>query len=179
MSQKYGKKVREKMVKEMKEIVSGDGGFVLSSTDRMKATEIDVLRKALKKNGSRFLVLKNRLADRAFKESGIEGFEGIVAEKKVLGIGVIQDDPVQVAKILRDFSNQNKGFNISMGYIDGKVVTTERVNHLADLPSREQLLAILLGTLNAPVTGFVSVLSGVVKSLLYALNAVKEKKGSE
>jgi large subunit ribosomal protein L10 len=179
MSQKYGKKVREKMVKEMKDIVSGDGGFVLSSVEKMKATDIDVLRKAMKKNGSRYLVLKNRLANIAFKESGIEGFEGLVDEKKILGIGVIKDDPVQIVKLMRDFSKQNKGFNISKGYIEGKVISAERVNDLADLPSREQLLAMLLGTLNAPVTGFVSVLSGVLRSLLYALNAVKEKKGSE
>lgn len=179
MSKKYGKKVREKMIAEMKDIVSGDGGFVLSSLEKMKASDIDVLRKTMKKNGSRYMVLKNRLASVALKESGIEGFSDLTGEKKILGIGVIKKDPVQVVRILRDFSKQNKGFSISKGYIEGRVITAERVNDLADLPSREQLLSMLLGTLNAPVTGFVSVLSGVLRSLLYALVAVKEKKGSE
>lgn len=179
MSQKYGKKVREKMVKEMKSIVSGDGGFILSSMEKMKASDIDVLRKTMKKSGSRYLVLKNRLANIALKESGIEGFEGISKEKKILGIGVIKDDPVQVVKILKDFSKQNKGFNISMGYVEGRVITADRVSDLADLPSREQLLSMLLGTMNAPARGFVTVLSGVMRSLLYALNAVKDKKESK
>ncbi|MFA6636840.1 MAG: 50S ribosomal protein L10 [Candidatus Omnitrophota bacterium] len=179
MSQKYGKKVREKMVAEMKDILSGSEGFVLSSVENMKASDMDVLRKTIRKSGSRYLVLKNRLAKVALKESGMEGFEDLVGEKKILGIGVIKDDPVKVAKILKEFAKQNKGFNISRGYIGGSMVTAERVNDLADLPGREQLLAMVLSTVNAPVTGFVNVLSGVMRGLLYAINAVKEKKGSE
>lgn len=179
MSQKYGKKVREKMIKEIKDIVSGDSGFVLSSFEKMKASDMDVLRKTMKKSGTRYMVLKNRLAHVALKESRIEGFEDIVGEKKILGIGVIKDDPVHIVKILREFSRQNKGFTISKGYIEGRVISAERVDELADLPGREQLLSMVLGTLNAPVTGFVSVLSGIVRSLLYALVAVKDKKGSE
>lgn len=179
MSQKYGKKVREKMIKEITENVSGDGGFVLSSVEKMKAVDMDVLRKTMKKNGSRYLVLKNRLATLAFKEAGIEGFEDLVGEKKILGVGLIKEDPILIVKIMRDFALKNKGFTVSKGYIEGKVIPPERVNELADLPSREQLLAMMLNTMNSPVTGFVGVLSGVMRSLLYALNEVKEKKGSE
>jgi large subunit ribosomal protein L10 len=179
MSQKYGKKVREKMIEEMKGVVSGEGGFVISSIEKMKASEMDVLRKTMKKNGARYMVLKNRLADIALRESGVEGLGELVKEKRILGVGVIKDDPVQVVKILRDFSKQNKGFKISAGYIEGKVVNAKRVDELADLPGREQLLAMLLGTLNAPVTGFVNVLAGTLRSLLYSLKAIKDKKESE
>jgi large subunit ribosomal protein L10 len=178
MAQKYGRKVREKMIKEMKDIISAEKGFVLSSMDNMKATDIDAFRKKIKKSGSRYLVLKNRLANIALKESGIEGFSESLSENKILGIGIIKEDPVEIAKLMAEFSKNNKGFNISNAFIDGRLIDAEKVKQLASLPGREQLLGMLLCTMNAPVTGFVTVLSGVVKSLLYAIKAVKEKKES-
>ena len=179
MAQKYGRKVREKMIKEMKEIISAENGFILSSIENIKAADIDVFRKKIKKSGSRYLVLKNRLANIALKEVGIEGLSGALSENKILGIGIIKDDPVAIAKLMTEFSKENKGFGISKGFIEGRLIDAEKVKQLATLPSREQLLAMLLRTMNGPVTGFVTVLSGAVKSLLYALKAVKEKKESE
>lgn len=179
MAQKYGKKVREKMIKEMKDIVSSENGFVLSSIENIKASDMDMFRKKVKKTGARYMVIKNRLADRAFKEAGIEGLSAALSENKILGIGIIKEDPVQMAKLMTEFSKDNKGFSISNGFIEGRLVDAEKVKQLASLPGREQLLAMLLATMNAPVTGFVTVLSGVIKSLLYALKAVNEKKNQQ
>ena len=179
MAEKYGRKVKGKMVQETKDVLSGEKGFILSTVENMKASDMDVLRKSMKKSGARYMVLKNRLADIALEELEVEGIGGLASEKKILGVGVINDDVVEIAKIMREFSKQKKGFNIKLGYVEGRVVTAERVNELAELPGREQLLAMVLGTLNAPVTSLVSVTAGILKKLLYALNAVKEKKGSE
>jgi large subunit ribosomal protein L10 len=176
MAEKYGKKVRELMVKEMKDIISQKKGFVVSSVENTKAVEMDTLRKKMKKSGARYFVIKNRLASIALKEAGIGEIADVVSEKKTHGIGVIEEDPVLIAKLLTEFSKTNKGFEVQSGYLDGRVLSAARIKELADLPSREQLIAIVLGTMNAPITGFVGVLSSLVRSILYALNAIKDKK---
>lgn len=178
MAQKYGRKVREKMIKELVEIASTEKGFVLSTVENIKASDMDGFRKKIKKSGSRYLVIKNRLADIAFKEAGIDGLSDTLSENKITGIGVVREDPVKIAKLMTEFSKDNKGFTVSKGYIEGCVVGAEKVEQLANLPGREQLLSMLLCAMNGPVTGFVTALSGIMKSLLYALNAVKEKKES-
>lgn len=178
MAEKYGRKVRELMVKEMKDVFSGENGFVLSSIANVKASQIDVLRKKMRKSGSRYMVIKNRLATIALEEAGITGMTDTVSEKNILGIGVIKDDPVLVAKLLMEFSKENKGFKVAKGYLEGRLLEAERIKELAELPSREQLIAMVVGMMNAPIANFVGVLSGVLRSLLYALKAVKEKKES-
>ena len=63
-----------------------------------------------------------------------------------------------------------------VGLVDGQVISVDEIKTLAELPSREELLARMLRSMNAPVSGLVTVLSGTIRSLVYALNAVKEKK---
>ena len=176
MAEKYGKKVKEKMIKEVKGIVSEEKGFVLSSIENIKASEIDVFRKKVRQSGSKYFVLKNRLANIALKEAGVDELATCVEEEKILGVGIIKEDPVQMAKLMAEFAKENKGFNISKGYLEGRVLDEARIKELAALPSREQLIATVVSMINAPISSFVGVLSGVLRSLVYALNAVKEKK---
>ncbi|MDD4956114.1 MAG: 50S ribosomal protein L10 [Candidatus Omnitrophica bacterium] len=176
MVDKYGKKVREKMLNEVKTILTDNKGFFVASLENIKASEIDVLRKQMKRSGSKYVVIKNRITRLALKEMGIDGLDGTLNDKKMLGLGVISEEPVKIAKIMVEFSKQNKGFVVSRGYLDGQVLEGARIKELSELPGREQLIAMVLGTMNAPITGFVSVLSGVLRSLLYAINAVKDKK---
>jgi len=179
MAEKYGRKVRELMVKEMKDVFSGNKGFVFSSVENIKASEIDVLRKKMKQSGSKYLVIKNRLARIALEEAGISELTDTVKAEKILGVGVIKEDPVVIAKLLTEFSKQNKGFQISEGYLDGELLASDRIKELAELPGREQLIAMVVGMMNAPIAGFVGVLSSILRSLVYALNAIKQKKESE
>ncbi|MFH1394976.1 MAG: 50S ribosomal protein L10 [Candidatus Omnitrophota bacterium] len=176
MAQKYGKKVKEIMVEEMKNVFTENTGFVFSKVENIKSSEIDKFRKKMRQSGSRYMVVKNRIADLALKEAGISELCGTVKEKHVLGVGVIKKDPVHVAKMMVEFSKENSGFKISNGYLEGRVLEASKVKELSELPSREQLLAMVLGTMNAPITSFVGVLAAMVRSLLYALKAVKEKK---
>ena len=179
MAEKYGKKVRELMVEEMKDIFSEKKGFVFSSMENLKAADIDVFRKKIRHAGSRYFVIKNSLASRALKEAGIEELTPVVEENSIIGVGVIEEDPVGIAKLLAEFAKEKKGFNISKGYLEGRVLESDRIQELADMPSREQLLAMVVGTMNAPISGFVGTLSAVLRSVMYALNAIKEKKESD
>lgn len=178
MAEKYGKKVRELVVNEMKDVFSGKSGFIFSTVNNIKASEMDILRKKLRHSGSKYLVLKNRLAGIALKELGIEGVSDILNEKNIFGIGIIENDPVQIAKLMTEFSKKNKGFEISKGYLDGMVLEKERIKELAELPGREQLIAKVVYTINAPISNFVGVLGSILRSILCAMNAIKDKKES-
>ncbi|MDP8299284.1 MAG: 50S ribosomal protein L10 [Candidatus Tantalella remota] len=179
MAEKYGKTVREKMISEMKDTFSENKGFVVSTIENVKAAEIDVLRKNMRQSGSRYVVIKNRLARLALKEAGIPEVCDSVSESSITGVGVITEDPVQVAKMMMDFSKKNKGFKVADGYLEGRLLSAERIKELAALPGREQLLAMVVGMINAPISSFVGTLSSVLRSLLYALTSLKEKKESE
>ncbi|MBU0682830.1 MAG: 50S ribosomal protein L10 [Candidatus Omnitrophota bacterium] len=176
MAQKYGKKVKEIMVDEMKNVFTENAGFVFSQVEKIKSSEIDKFRKKMRQSGSRYMIVKNRIADLALKEAGITELCDTVNGKHIWGVGVIKKDPVNVAKIMVEFSKENSGFKISNGYLEGRMLEAVKIKELSELPSREQLIAMVLGTMNAPITNFVGVLAAVIKSLLYALKAVKEKK---
>lgn len=178
MAEKYGRKVRELMVKEMEEVFTGSKGFLLSSIENIKAPDMDDFRKKMRHSGTRYMVLKNRLARIALENAGINELVESVNEKQILGVGIIEDDPVLVAKLMMDFSKANEGFNVSTGYLEGRVLAPEKIKELSELPGREQLLAMIACMMNGPITNFVGVLSSLLKSIMYALNAIKEKKES-
>ena len=85
-------------------------------------------------------------------------------------------DPVAPAKVLTAYVKKIKKPEIKSGLLNGKVINLAGIDNLANLPSREQLLAQLAGTLNAPISGLARTLSGIICKLGYALNAVKEQK---
>jgi large subunit ribosomal protein L10 len=178
MAEKYGKKVKELMIKEMKDVLSGGTGFVFSNFENIKATNMDALRRKLKLSDSKYFVVKNRLGKIALKETGLDEFSGLLEENKTVGLSVITDDPVKIAKVMVDFAKTNKGFQVSNGYLEGRMLTPEKIKELSQLPGREQLIAMVLCAMNGPLAGFVGVLSGVTRSLCCALNALKEKKES-
>ncbi len=179
MAEKYGRKVRELMIREMKGIFSGKKGFIISSIENVKASEIDELRKNMRRSGTRYMVIKNRLAKLALEEAGISELFDAVNEEKILGVGIVEEDSVQVAKLLMQFSKKNKGFKVSTGYLEGQPLAAEKIKELSELPSRERLIAMVIGMMNAPITSFAGVLSSLLRNILYALNAVKEKKEKE
>ncbi|MBU0708043.1 50S ribosomal protein L10, partial [Patescibacteria group bacterium] len=87
-------------------------------------------------------------------------------------------DEVTAAKILKDFSKTHPQVELSSGYLDGKVLDQVSVAELAALPSRDELIAKTVYTIKAPITGFVNVLAGNLKGLVYALKAISENKAN-
>jgi large subunit ribosomal protein L10 len=87
-----------------------------------------------------------------------------------------QDDPVAPAKILIKYAKEFKKLEIKGGVLEGKVVDLEAVKSLADLPSREELLAQVLRGMQSPMAGFAGVLSGTLRNFVYVLDAVRQQK---
>ena len=91
------------------------------------------------------------------------------------------EDAVAPAKILKAFIKETKteALTVKAGLVDGQVIDAAAVNALADLPSREELIAKLLGSMQAPVSGLVNVLQGNIRNVVYALEAVRAKKAEQ
>ena len=89
-----------------------------------------------------------------------------------------KNDPVAPAKLISEFIKDNRIMEIKGGLVEGKVIDADAVKALANLPPREVLIARLLGSMQSPITGFVNVLQGNIRNLVYALDAVRQQKES-
>ncbi len=134
------------------------------------------LRKELRESGVEYFVVKNTLLQRAAKEAGLDGLEPVL--EGTTAIAISKEDHVAAARILCKFADENDFFKAKAGFIDGKVISEAEVNNLAKLPTKEVLVAKALGGLNAPISGFVTVLNGTIRGLVVALNAIAEKQSA-
>jgi large subunit ribosomal protein L10 len=134
------------------------------------------LRKELREAGDEYMVVKNTLLRLALKDAGISGLDHVL--EGTTAIAISKDNYVSGAKILSKFAETNKKFEIKAGFVDGGAIGADGVKELASLPSKEVLVAQVLCGLNAPITGFVTVLNGTLKGLVVALNAIAEKQAA-
>ena len=173
----------EKILEQKKQVVAELGEKLKSSKvgvivnyKGITVAEDTKLRKELREAGNDYRVVKNTLLSRALETAGIEGLDHVL--EGTTAIAMNSEDYVSAAKILSSFAEKNKKFEIKAGFIDGAPVDVKGVKELAELPPKEVLVAKALGGLNAPITGFVTVLNGTLKGLVVALNAIAEKQGA-
>ena len=122
------------------------------------------MRKALREAGVTYTVMKNSLTGRACEEVGLGDMKQYLTGMTAIAIG--NEDPIAPAKILKEYAEKIESFEILAGYLDGQVVDKDTVAKLADIPSKEVLIAKLLGSIKSPLYG-----------LAYALQAVVDKDG--
>ncbi|HIS70222.1 MAG TPA: 50S ribosomal protein L10 [Candidatus Gallacutalibacter stercoravium] len=134
------------------------------------------LRKELREAGVEYTVVKNTLLSRAAKEAGIEGLDPVLEGTTALATS--KEDYAAAARILSKYAETSKTFKTKAGFVEGKALDVNGVKELAELPSKEVLVARALGGLNAPISGFVTVLNGTLKGLVVALNAIAEKQSA-
>lgn len=140
----------------------------------LKVSEVTELRSKLREGETQFKVVKNRLFKRVLKDSGLEVLDKYFTGPTALATSEI--DPITPAKALVEFAKTHGHLELKGGYLDGKDLTPADITALSKMPSREELLARALGSLNAPATHMAGVLVAVPRKLLYALNAIKDTK---
>ena len=164
------------MIATMKETMKNAKGAVLTDYRGIKVAQDTKLRRKMREAGVQYSVIKNNMASIAAKEAGIEGLDDYL--KGPLAMVSSDKDPVAAAKLISEFIKENRIMEIKGGLVEGKVIDAEGVKSLANLPSREVLLARLLGSMQSPIPGFVTVLQGNIRNLVYALDAVRQQKES-
>ncbi len=171
------RKQKEEILASVKDKIKDQKSIVFTDFTGLSVSKISELKRKLRESGAEYKVVKKNILARAIDESGIEGLD-VKSFEGSTGVAFSYEDEVVAAKIINDFIKQGDvgEFKIVGGVLENRAMTKEDVIALAKLPSKEQLLANLLAQMNAPVSGFVNVLAGNIKNLVYALNAIKEKK---
>lgn len=161
-------------VEEIKDRLSRVQGAVVADYRGLNVAEATELRKRLREAGVEFKVLKNTLTIRAAQEAGVEAIIPLLTGPTAIAFGY--DDPVAPAKVLSDFAKDHKALELKGGLLDGNALNVDGVKALADLPSREELLAQVCRGMQAPIAGMVNVLQGNIRNFVYALEAVRKQK---
>lgn len=140
----------------------------------LTVAELSELRRTLRKVNATFTVVKNRVAIKAIEGTKEAELKGILKGP----VGIIQafGDAAQVAKVVSDFEKNNEKFKVAGGLLEQKLVSASDVKVIADLPSKEVLIAQLLGLLTSSHRNLLGVINAVPRSLVQVINAIKEKK---
>lgn len=164
------------LIAQIREKTASASIAVVTDFKGMTVEELTSLRVKIRASGGEFLVVKNTLASLAFSDTKHASIKDDFKDSCAIAIG--HSDPVAIAKAVTEFAKTSKLFKVRHASLDGKMLTAAQVDALAKLPSREQLLAQVLGTMNAVPTNLVSLMANMVRPLLYALKAIEEKKAA-
>lgn len=168
---------KESIANELKERLSDSEYFILADYKGLTVEKTRELRDKLHETSARMLVVRNRIMNHVSTEHGLEGLAPGLSGPTAMVYG--SGDLVGTAKVLKDFVTENERPVVKLGALDGRILTAKEIDELASLPSREQLLAMVVGTIAAPLSQMVGVLNQKVASLVHVLNAVKVKKEAE
>lgn len=176
------KEQKQAVVDSLQEQLASAKGAVLTGYTGLTVAQDTELRRELREAGVSYHVVKNTMLHRAADAVGLEGLDAFLSGTTALAVS--KEDAIAPAKVICGFIKKNKLEDsgvlvMKAGLLDGKVIGLDEVKALAALPSREELLAKMLGSMNAPISNTVNVLQGVIRKTVYALNAVREKKEQE
>ena len=172
---------KQAVVAQLKEQLESAKGVVLTSYKGLTVAQDTELRRELREAGVSYHVVKNTMLRIAAKEAGIEGLEE--HPEGTTAFAFSTEDAVAPAKVICGFIKKNKledaeVLTVKVGMVEGKVIGVDEVKALAALPSREELIAKLLGSMNAPISNTVNVLQGVIRNAVYVLDAIRSQKES-
>lgn len=167
---------KEQVVQELaKRLAETDAAF-LADYRGINVEQATRLRRELTQAGVEYRVVKNNLIKLAAKGTSAEPLQKFCAGPTAIALAGV--DPVAPAKILSKFAKDVQAFELKAGVLGGKLLSVADINALADLPSREQLLAKVLASMNAPASNFVGTLAAIPRSLVQVLNAIGQSKAA-
>ena len=155
---------KQQIVADLAEQLKASTAGVLVNYQGITVEDDTKMRKALREAGVKYKVVKNSLTGRACDEVGLGEMKQYLTG--MTAIAISESDPIAPAKIIKEYAEKVESFEILAGYLDGAVVSKETVTALADIPSKEVLIAKFLGSIKSPLYGFA-----------YALQAVIDKNG--
>ena len=166
---------KQTVVAEMAKQISGAQAIVLAENRGMAVAAMTQLRAKARASGVFFRVVKNTLVRRAVVDTPFATLADKMVGPLAYGIG---PDPVAVAKVLSDFAKGNEKFVIAGGAMPGQLMSAKEISALAALPSREELIARLLGTMQAPIVKLVRTMNEVPGRFVRTLAAVRDAKAA-
>lgn len=167
---------KEQIVQKLAQRLAETQATFLADYRGINVDQATALRRELTQAGVEYRVIKNNLIKLAAKGTPAEALQDFCAGPTAIALSGA--DPVAPAKILSKFSKDVQAFELKAGVLGGKLMSVADINALADLPSREELLARALSSMNAPMSNFVGTLAAVPRSLVQVLNAIGQNKAA-
>ena len=164
---------KQSSVEELKELFSNSGAVVLTEYRGLTVSSLKELRNSIRDHAT-YAVSKNTLTKIAAKEAGLEGLDDLLSGPTA--IAYVHGDPVAVAKGLRDFAKANPLLVVKGGYLDGKALDAAEVTKLAELESREVLLAKLAGAFKASLFGAAYLFNAPLSQAVRTVDALRIKQ---
>lgn len=168
-SRQQKKKIIEKLTKEL----SASKSVVMADYQGLSVHETEDLRRQLHEQGAVLRVVKNKLAAIALENSDLDASLDATGQT-AYAIGL--EDEVAPAKVLYDFAKKHEALELKSGLLGSKELSLEEVQSLAQLPSKEEMIAKTVGTIKAPITGFVNVLGGNLRGFVSVLGQIRDAK---
>jgi len=168
-----------KKVEEISESLKQAKGVFLTDFSGLSVEEITQLRREFRKADVSYIVVKNTLAKRSCEQVGLDDMVQYLSGPT--GLALANTDPVAPVRVIVDFLKEHKEKakpEIKGAVVEGQMLTAKEAEAMKNIPPREVLIAKVVGSVSAPLTGLVGGLQGVIRNLVYALDAVKEKKES-
>ena len=162
------------VVEEIKEKLDSSAVAILTEFQGLNVAEMTELRKLFREANVDYKVYKNTLTSLAAQQLNVAGVDQYLVGTTALAIS--REDPVTPAKIVKDFSSKHRNFKVKAGILNKEVIVSDDVIALADIPPREVLLGMVLGGIQAPVSGLLRVLQGPIQSLAFALKDLAKQK---
>jgi len=167
---------RQTTVEELAQQLRTSPNLYVTDFSGLNVLRMTEFRRRLRAAGVRYVVVKNTLAQRAFAANSVTELDEYLTGPT--GLVLAGRDPVAAAKVLSDFAREFEKPTIKGGMVDGRAVTPDQVKRLASLPSREQLLGQLAGTMQAPLAEFAGVMNGMLYQMVGALEALRTQRSA-
>src|SRR5437868_5232645 len=162
------------VVNEVRERLSSSGGAILTEYRGLNVSDLATLRRSLREAGGQYKIYKNTLVRFAVRELGLEQLDEMLLGPTA--IAFVDGDAASVAKSLRDFARGNPNLVIKGGVLGETILSAKDASALAELPSREQLLAQLAGAMAAPLQQMAGLLNALPQNFAYAIRALADQQ---
>ena len=171
-----GSVVREKIVDNIKIGAKESNACFFIKLNRIPAFSLNMVRNDLRRSGAQLFMAKNTLIQKAFKEVGYDDLNGLLGSET--GVVFVSDqDVVKACKTLVDFTKENEALlELRGGFLKDKRIASNDMSDLAKLPSKEVMMSMALGTMAAPLTGFLRSMNQVVLKFLWTVEEIKKNK---
>ena len=169
------KQQKEQEVEQLNQSLKNAKSVVFTTFDGLNVFDSQELRNSLRNEKISYQVSKKTLLKKALADSKLEGID-INELKGNVGVAIGLEDEVAPAKLIAKFAKEHEQLQICGGILEKQFITAAKVKELSSLPYKLELIAKTIGTIKAPISGFVNVMAGNLRGLMNVLGAIKESK---
>ena len=169
---------KELIVSELREVALNSKGAILTDYRGLTVADVSKLRRKLREHNAEYHIVKNTLYKRALGDALTPELDALLTGPTAIVFA--KDDIVAPAKAILDFVREVRKPDVKVkgGFMDGRTLDVAQVTAISKLPSREQIIGQLIGTLNAPASDFVGTLNGIVSEFVRTVQAIADQQSA-